>query len=214
MSDRSDERKSLRRRTVRRVADAASRVVGSARLRAEELSQRGLPAPANTADVLLMESQKVAYAELHRRFTERAARGEGGLPSALEALDAMWENIRQLRAGAPAILHTLSNPEEIVRSHRSRFYTESTALLEDAIRIVFAEDMGQLAIPPDRMAVLVRVALEGLVVELAQARTTEDVQTVDQAYADLRSLFFRFVLYGDHGDVVEAIDLEPIALPW
>ena len=86
------------------------------------------------------------------------------------------------------------NFHPLVQDRLDSFYAESTSLLEDAIRHVFAEDLGQLALPPERMAVLVRILLEGLVVELAQARTQEDVAAVDQAFEDARALFARFVL--------------------
>lgn len=207
-----DPKTSLRERAARRLLGTASSVVSRARLRASALAEGR---PAAVADVLLMDAQSAAYTQLHQRFVERAVDGgEASLSSALEALDAMWENIRQLRGGAPAILLTLSSDDETVQDRRARFYLESTTLLEDAIRSVFATDLGQLAVPPQRMAVLVRVALEGLVVELAQARTAEDVASVDQAYADLRALFERFVLLGDAGPAIEAIAMEPIPLPW
>lgn len=205
---------SLRRRAARRLMGTASELVHRARARASALAEAGEARPAAIADVLLMDSQQAVYEALHRRFVERADRGEKGLPSALEALDAMWQTIRQLRGGAPAILLTLSNADETVQDRRARFYVESTLLLEDAIRAVFAADLGQLALPPERMAVLVRVALEGLVVELAQARDAQDVARVDQAYADLRALFERFVL-GDAGLAGTApLLMEPIPLPW
>lgn len=213
-NDASGPRGSLRRRATRRLLDTASTLVTRARVRAQTLAEGGEARPAGIADVLLMESQQTAYVHLHRHFTERAGRGEGGLASALEALDAMWETIRQLRSGATAILLTFANGDETVQDRRARFFVESTTLLEDAIRAVFATDLGLLAVPPERMAVLVRVALEGLVVELAQARTADDVAKVDQAYADLRALFERFVLHGGTWPAVEPISLEPIPLPW
>jgi len=64
------------------------------------------------------------------------------------------------------------------------------------------------------MAVIVRVVLEGLIVELAQAHDAEDVAIVDQAYADVRALFQRFVLTGEDAPPIEPITLEPIPLPW
>ncbi|MEQ1507041.1 MAG: hypothetical protein ABMB14_32740, partial [Myxococcota bacterium] len=204
---------SLRRRAAKRLLGTASNLVTRARIQAQALAEGGEARPAVVADVLLMESQHAAYVQIHRRFTERADRGEGGLGSALEALDAMWQNIRQLRGGAGAILLTLSNPDDAVQGRRARFYAESTRLLEDAIRAVFATDLGQLAIPPERMAVLVRVVLEGLVVELAQARIAADVSAVDQAYLDLRLLFERFVLPDGAPPEAAPLVLEPIPLP-
>lgn len=213
MADDEHE-ESLRRRARRRLVDAASRLVTRGRMRAEADQAPGVAAPANTADLLLMESQHRAYVELHRRFTERADRGDGGLASALDALDAMWENVRQLRAGAPAILRTLSNPDTTVQDRRLRFYADSTDLLEDAIRAVFAADLGHLAMPPERLAILVRVGIEGLVVELAQARTPEDVARVDQAYADIRAMFTHVVQLGEAVPAPPALPLDPIPLPW
>jgi hypothetical protein len=210
----ADERKSLRSRARRRLADAASRLVTRGRFRAEAAAEQGDPRAAVTADLLLMESQQAAYVQLHKRFTERAGRGDGGLDSALDALDAMWENIRQLRGGAPAILRTLSNPDDVVHDRRVRFYADSTQLLEDAIRAVFAADLGHLAMPPERLAILVRVGIEGLVVELAQAQSPEDVAQVDQAYADIRAMFQHVVRMGEAAPAPAALPLDPIALPW
>ena len=197
---------SLPRRAARRLLSTAQDLVNLARTTGAR--SRAM------ADMVLLDSQQAVFAELHRRFTFRADNGDRGLGRALEALDLMWENIRALRGGAPAILQTLTSEDETVQDRRARFYVESTALLEEAIREVFSADLGQLAVPPERMAVLVRVALEGLVVELAQARTPDDVAVVDQAYADLRSLFARYVLLGDEGPALAEVSLDPIPLPW
>ena len=214
MSEDETRSRSLRRRATRRLLDTASRLVTRARMQAQGVADAGESRPAKAADLLFMDSQHAAYVQLHRRFTERAGRGDGGIGSALEALDAMWQTIRLLRSGAPAVLLTLSSADETVQGRRSRFYVESTMLLEDAIRAVFANDLGQLAVPPERVAVLVRVVIEGLVVELAQARDAEDVARVDQAYSDLRAMFEVFVLQGADRPQIEALVLEPIPLPW
>ena len=198
---------SLPRRAAKRLLATASDLVS----RARDTSARSRA----MADVLLLDSQSAIFAELHRRFTIPLEEGgESGLARALEALDLMWENVRALRGGAPALLHTLSSSDDTVQDRRARFYVESTALLEEAIRAVFSADLGHLALPPDRLAIMVRVAIEGLVVELAQARTAEDVATVDQAYADLRALFERYVTRGSEAEPLAEVSMEPIPLPW
>ena len=211
MSESDDleaELRSLPRRAARRLLRTANDLVELARTSALGAKSRAM------ADVLLLDSQLSFVTELHRRFTTRATQGEGGLDSALEALDLIWENVRALRSGATALLHTLSSDQEVVRDHRARFYLESTALLQEGIHEVFSADLGQLALPPERLAVLVRVTLEGLIVELAQARTSEEVAVVDQAYADLRTLFARYVLLGEGAGELEEVRMEPIPLPW
>jgi hypothetical protein len=214
VSDEHDNPKeSRRRRVARSLVETASQLVTRGRMAAQKGAEGGESRPAAVADAVFMDAQQAAYHQIYRRFTERARAGEGGLASAMEALDAMWQNVRHLRAGAPAILLTLSNAE--VSDRRQRFYHESTQLLEDAIREVFKADLGNLAVPPERMALLVRVVLEGLVVELAQAQTADDVARVDQAYADLRRLFEGFVLMGDAApQPITELVLEPIPLPW
>lgn len=200
-----------RGRRVRRILGGAGRLLGRSRIRAAEALGRG---PGSVADHLIIRAHKATFQEMHQHYVSKAVQGEGGLPAALDAFDTMWRNIRQLRAGAPRIMKTLSSEHGDVQAQLAEFYADSTSLLEDAIRVVFAEDLGALAVPPERMAVLVRVVLEGLVVELAQARTAEDVEAVDQIYADVRVLFERYVLAGDAGSALPPVELEPIPLPW
>ena len=167
---------------------------------------------------LLIEAQRATFRQLHRRFSERATRGDRGLDAAVDALDAMWSSLRELREGAPFIVETLSlsSQEGSLQKQLGSFYQESTALLADGIRQVFADELGSLAIPPARMAVVIRVLLEGLMVELAQAKTPADLAAVDQAYTDMRDLFKRFVLAAPEvADPAPAGDLsEHLPLPW
>jgi TetR/AcrR family transcriptional regulator, fatty acid metabolism regulator protein len=163
---------------------------------------------------LLIEAQRATFRQLHRRFAERATRGERGLQSAVDALDAMWTSVRELREGAPFVVETLSLSSQESSSLQKQlrsFYQESTGLLSDGIRQVFADELGSLAIPPERMSVVIRVLLEGLLVELAQAKTPADLAEVDQAYTDMRELFMRFVLAAP--EVGEAPS-EHVPLPW
>ena len=169
----------------------------------------------DSKDHLFVETQQAFFRELHRRFSERADRGDGGVVSALEALDAAWEAIRDLHGGAAFVVETLalSNHDSVLGRRVADFYDESTALLEDAIAQIFASDLDQLAVPPERMAVLIRILSEGLVVELARARTEDELKRVDRAYKDFRSLFGRFVLGGSQ-PIDDAPADGPMALPW
>lgn len=217
-------------RSVQRILRAASRVFGRSGYDGASMGEVAREAGVSkgllhyhfaSKEDLLLEAQRATFRELHRRFTERADQGEGGLDAALEALDAMWRSVRELRGGAPFIVETLAlaSHEGPVQRRVSTFYSESTQLLEDAIRAVFADELDQLAVTPDRMAVLIRVLLEGLTVELAQARTAEDAARVDQAYQDFRALFQRFVLSGQAMPAPDpalfgADGLGPVPLPW
>ncbi len=217
-------------RSVQRIVRAASRVFGRSGYDGASMGEVAKEAGVSkgllhyhfkSKEDLLLEAQRATFRELHRRFVERADKGEGGLDAALEALDAMWRTVRELRGGAPFIVETLAmaSHDGPLNQRVAQFYGESTQLLEDAIRRVFEEDLDQLAVTPDRMAVLIRVLLEGLTVELAQARTDEDQARVDQAYLDFRELFERFVLSGQTMSAPGPQpfgpgELGPVPLPW
>ncbi len=217
-------------RSVQRIVRAASRVFGRRGYDGASMGEVAREAGVSkgllhyhfaSKEDLLLEAQRATFRELHRRFTERAHQGQGGLDAALDALDAMWRTVRELRGGAPFIVETLAMASHDGDLNRrvAGFYQESTHLLEDAIRAVFADELDSLAVTPDRMAVLIRVLLEGLTVELAQARTEDEQQRVDQAYLDFRELFQRFVLTGQAlpapGPALFGPDeLGPVPLPW
>lgn len=229
-SDSRTERSLRGARSVQRILRAASRVFGRSGFDGASMGEVAREAGVSkgllhyhfaSKEDLLIEAQRATFRELHRRFTERADQGQGGLQAALDALDAMWRSVRELRGGAPFIVETfaMASHDGPVHKRVATFYTESTQLLEDAIRVVFAQELDQLAVSPDRMAVLIRVLLEGLTVELAHARTAEDAARVDQAYQDFRSLFERFVLSGQpmpppEPGLFDPDELAPVPLPW
>ncbi len=223
-SDSGDRGGAKRTETTRRILGAARRLFGEAGFsgssmgavaREAGVSKGLLHYHFDSKDHLFVETQQAFFRELHRRFSERAVRGDGGVPNALEALDAAWEAIRDLHGGAAFVVETLalSNQDSVLGARVAAFYTESTALLEDALAQIFAADLPRLAVPPERMAVLIRVLSEGLVVELARARSDEDLARVDRAYHDFRELFGRFVLGGATDDASEPVD-GPMPLPW
>ena len=165
---------------------------------------------------LLIEAQRATFRQIHRRFAERTSRGDRGLGPALSAFDAMWQSLRDLRIAAPFIVETLSlsSQEGAISRKLETFYKESTALLEDGIEKVFTEELDSLTVPPERMAVLIRICLEGLIVELAQVRSEDDLAVVDQAYADIRELFQRFVLARADQPDLDPETLAAVPLPW
>lgn len=163
---------------------------------------------------LLMATQKAIFKELHQRITERTLQNQKGVATALDALDSMWNSIRSLHHTAPFIVETLNlrGKESPLQEEIKQFYTESTNLLEDGIRTVFGNHLATLVIPPERMAILIRILLSGLVVELAGCTTDSELKEVDQAFADFRSLFEQFVVQEFDWDIDEETDSVP--LPW
>ena len=164
---------------------------------------------------LLIEAQRATFKQIHKRFAERTQRGDRGLGAALDAFDAMWDSVRTLRAVSPFIVETLAlvSQDGDLGTELERFFADSTGLLEDGIRRVFQEDLSALTLPPDRMAVLIRIALGGLVLELSRTRSDNSLKQVDQAYADIRLLFERFVLASTQkSDAANTSDALP--LPW
>ena len=163
---------------------------------------------------LLLETQRTLFRELHARITERRQSSDTAVKNALDALDAMWASIRERRNSAPFIVETLllRSGEGPIHDQIRRFYKESTNLLEDGIRTVFADKLSELVISPERMAVLLRVLLTGLVVEMAGSSTEDEQKELDQAYRDIRQLFGDFVVMSGDWDVDEHTDSVP--LPW
>ncbi len=213
-----------RRRRVRHILRGAARVFGRQGFAATTLQGVAAEVGLTEGEVqqhfpskqkLLIEAQRNVFRELSRRFIDRARRGERGMTSGLDALDALWGSVRSLHSGAPFVVQTLAlaSQDDALAEPVAAFCDESTDLLEDGIVAVFADELDQLSVTPDRMAVLTRVLLEGLVVELARAHTPEALARVDQAYADLRELFERFAVSGGRMSPA-GVPLEPLPLPW
>lgn len=203
-----------RARAIERVLKVALDVVGSSGTGSlREVAQRArvplseLRRHFRDGDDLVLAAQRATVQALHRKFRDRATEGGRGLPTGLEALDAIWSSLRSMRAGAPAMVRLLTLAES-----EDTFTAASTALLEDGIRAVLGPELDRLTLAPDRMAVLIRIALEGLTIELARARTVDDLAALDQAYADLRELVARFAMEREAAERVEG--LEAIPLPW
>ncbi len=212
-------------RTIQRILSAAVRRFGQVGYQNSSMGDVARDAGISTGELqrhfhtkerLLIETQRATFRQLYQRFVERARLGNRGMPSALDALDAMWGSVRELRVGIPFLIETfaLASQEDVLGAHLREFYTESTQLLEDGIRTVFSEDVEALTIQPERMAILIRLLLSGLMLELSQARSTEDLSDVDNAYADLRMLFERFVLVNAKECSVDIDSLEALPLPW
>jgi AcrR family transcriptional regulator len=185
-------------RSVQRILDAAARLFGregfqgasmTAVARAAGVSKGLLHYHFRSKEHLLIEATRATFQQLHLRFDERFERGESGLSTALDALDALWATVRELRGLAPFMVETvtLASPGSSLHDELQAFYRESMQLLEAGIHKAFAAE-GPV-VPAPRLAMLVRVCLHGVVVELAMARTEAELARVDQAYADLRELF-------------------------
>jgi len=200
------QRRSIRgARSVQRILSSASRIFGRTGYRGASMGDVAKEAGVSkgllhyhfrSKEHLLIEAQRATFKQIHKRFAERTQRGDRGLAAALDAFDAMWDSVRALRAVAPFIVETLAlvSQDGDLGTELEQFYNDSTGLLEDGIRRVFQEDLGALALPPGRMAVLIRIALGGLVLELSRSRSDQSLKQVDQAYADIRLLFERFAL--------------------
>ena len=143
-------------------------------------------------DELLIETQRAAFKKIHEEFDSRFD-DNGGMDTALEALDALWESVREIRTWAPFLLETMSLTAHYppVRKQLDAFYAEVMELLEDGVRRVFASDASRMPMPPERLALVVRTTIHGLVVELAYCETEAELERLDQLYTDLRFIFSR-----------------------
>ena len=192
-------------RTIRRILDAAAESFGEQGFRGASMSAVAKAAGVSKGllhyhfknkEELLLEAQRVAFRRIHEEFDGRFEQGDVGMETALEALDALWESVREIRSWAPFLLETMSLTAQYgpVRRHLDAFYDDVMGLLEDGVRRVFEADADRMPIPPDRLAWIVRTTVHGLVVELAYARSPEDLERLDQVYADLRFVFSQVAL--------------------
>lgn len=187
-------------RSIQRILDAAARMFGKEGFQGASMGQVAQAAGVSkgllhyhfqSKEHLLIEAVRATFRQLHARFDDRFLRGDRGLPTALDALDALWGTVRDMHAWAPFMVETLSlsTQQSELRDDLNAFYDESTGLLEQGIARVFEGQHQRPVLPPDRLARLVRLCLHGLVVELAHARTDADRARVEQSYRDLRELF-------------------------
>ena len=147
---------------------------------------------------LLVEAQRAIFRQLWQRWDHRFDQGEQGMAAALEALDALWASIREMRTWAPFMVEVLSLAAEPgpVRRHLDEFYAEADDMLEQGIRRAFVGQLDALMLPPARLGPLVRVGMHGLIYELALVRSERDLSRIDQSYRDIRAAFEQAVLSG------------------
>lgn len=198
-------RQSRSNKSMQRILDAAAGIFGkngydSASMmdvaRAAGVSKSLLHYHFKSKEHLLIEAQRSTFTRIAKRFEARAKTEETGLQMGLEALDALWESVMELHQWAPFMLETLSmgTQNTATRTQLDRLYRESMTLLENSLVQVFGEQTSALVLPPARIAVLIRSTLEGLIVELALARTEADLAMVEQAYQDFRTIFAASIL--------------------
>ncbi|MCB9662723.1 MAG: TetR/AcrR family transcriptional regulator [Alphaproteobacteria bacterium] len=205
-----DDPRGLRERAVQRVLDAARRVVGARGVDGTALldiaAAAGVPLGLlryhfRSMDHLLIETQRATFRQIHERFEERFARGEVGLDTALEALDALWASVRELHAWAPFMVQTMAlAARDPSLAHRlDAFNAENLTRVELGLIRALPQEAHRLVLPPERLARTIRTGLYGLVVELASARDDAERAAIDRTYADVRAILARIVLEPEPG---------------
>lgn len=142
---------------------------------------------------LLIETWRVTFRKVFEAFEDNYHQGSRGLGAVLASMDALWLSVHDMRQAAPFVVEVLSlvSQNGPIRPHFDDLDREAMALLERGLSRLYAEQPDTLGIPAHRLARLVRIVLAGLVVELAIARTDDDVRRAEQAYHDLRDVFAR-----------------------
>lgn len=145
---------------------------------------------------LLIEAWRSTFRRVHERFEDRFERGDGGVGTAMEALDALWAAVRDMYGWAPFMVQTLSvaSRDPSLHARLIDFNAEALTRVELGLMRMFSDQLDRLALPPDRLARAVRTGIYGLIVELAAAQTEDERAAVDQTYQDVRALLSRVVL--------------------
>ncbi len=190
-------------RTVQRILDSAARAFGregyqgasmSAVARAAGVSKGLLHYHFRSKEDLLIAAHRATLRQVHHRFRARFERGERGMETALEGLDALWATMRELEDWSPFLLETLALAAQgqRVRPQLDEFFDEVMPMLEQGLMDAFEGDTESLVLPPRRMARVIRTMFQGLVVDLALARGASEREAVDRTYRDLREQFAEF----------------------
>ena len=192
-------------RRLSRIVDAARKVVGEVGLDRAELPQIAKAAGVSlgllrwhyrSKEHLIIETQRATFRRVHERFEERFAAGEQGVGTAMEALDALWDTVRELHPFAPFLVQTMAVAarDEALGARLADFNAEAQTRVELGLVRAFPEAHHRLVLPPDRLARAVRTGLYGLLVELANARTDDERAQVHETYLDVRQLLAGIVL--------------------
>lgn len=192
-------------RTVSKILDSAARLFGREGYRGATMTDVAKGAGVSkgllhyhfeSKEHLLIEAQRATFRRVYDHIDAKVRRGDRGVGTALEALDAMWEAVRDMRTWAPFLVETmaLANQESAIREHLDDFYAEAEGLLADGVRHVFGDEVDRMVVPPERLARLVRTVVHGLLVELSYAKSPADVARIDQSYRDMRKIFESMVL--------------------
>ena len=196
---------SRRARSVQRILSAAASMFGDQGFEKASMLEVARAAGGSkgllhyhfrSKEHLLIETQRAIFKQIHHRFDDRFRRGDQGMSTALDALDALWEAMVDLKPWAPFMMETMSlaTQQNPIREHLENFYSEAEQMLEKSIRQAFAEDLDRLTLQPRRLTKLIRTCFMGLLVELAQAHTAEDLSHIQDAYQDFRKLFADVIL--------------------
>jgi len=145
---------------------------------------------------LVIEAQRATFRAIHERFEERFAQGQTGVHIALEALDALWNALRELREFAPFLVHTASAAasDEALGERLADFNREAITRVELGLMRLFPTESDRLVMPADQLAHAIRIGMYGLLVELAAVRTDAELAQLDDTYAQVRGLLGAVVL--------------------
>jgi AcrR family transcriptional regulator len=187
-------------KNIQKILDATTSIFGqsgffnasmSSIAKAAGVSKGLLHYHFDSKEQLLFAAQRATYKKINTEFEKRFARGDKGLKTALEALDAIWDAIYEMRESTPFMLETigLSSDIEIIQKSLNLFCEEATLLLENGIKKNFEKEIKNLTVPPKRLAYMVRIALHGIIVELSMAKSEKDLKKVRQGYLDMKKFF-------------------------
>lgn len=192
-------------RSVQRILEAAANLFGRDGFAAASMNEVARAAGVSkgllhyhfeSKEHLLIEAQRATFRQIFMRFSERFERGDHGVATAVDALDALWESLVAMKAWTPFMVETISQAvaDRPVRPAVDAFYDDAMGLLLQGIERTFERERDQMAVSPERLARMVRVNMHGLIVELARARDEEELARVEQTYRDLRDMFARVIL--------------------
>lgn len=145
---------------------------------------------------LLLEAQLMLFRDLLEQVRRFASGDEGSLSHFDQTLDQVLAFLESELDSVMALfeLRGVAQRSPGFAERLDRFNQEVIALVTEGIHNTLGPMTSRLRVPPERLARMLRVLLEGLLIDLSFARDDEARRAVHETFGDFRRLLSEVIL--------------------